>query len=232
MGLEKTTRLLGVAILLSGAALAWGQSGAARVAVNEPQATRVDIDDRDGVEAMRSRIFAFVEGLTDYTAEVRVGDSDLEAILDHYAALDEMDDGEDTGGVVERAYRDGRYDFDVIVRDPTYVSWARSRDLEPEGFFRGLLRLEALRMREEGLAGLERAQQEMPAQRAQLESMKESMGEEGYDQALAALEAAAEMVEDTRVLMARLPQPSPDEAALLDANRQRIRAVLGRADVE
>jgi hypothetical protein len=209
-------------VALSVVALVAGPSGA----LSQTAATSVEIGNDEGLAAMRSRIFAFVAALVDYTRDVRLGAPALEAILAHYEALDEIHDGEDDGGVVERAFQDGRYDFDVIVRDPAYEAWCRDRGLEPETFFRGLLRLEALRMREDGLSGLERARAELPEQEAELEKMRERVGEEAYREGLAALEAAAAMVEETRDLMAGLPVPSAEEAALLEEHRERIRATL------
>jgi len=214
--------LVVIAALLAGSPYSRAQSAG----------TAVEIGDDDGVEAMKSRIFAFVEALTDYTADVRVREPELEAILTHYASLDGIHGEGDPGGILERAFRDGRYDFGVIVNDPFYVSWCRGRSLEPEAFFRGLLRLEALRMREEGLARLERARSELPEQRAELESMREKVGGEAYREGAAALEAAAEMVEETRELMGGLPRPSRDEARLLQEHRERIEAVLGEDDLE
>ncbi len=191
-----------------------------------PPPVEIEIEDDDGVEAMRSRVFAFVAALAEYTVDVRVGKPELEAVLTHYVALEEIHGDDDPGEVVERAFRDGRYDFGVIVNDPSYVGWCRARGLEPEPFFRGLLRLEALRMREEGLAGLEVAREELPAQRAELQSMRQELGEEAYHEGVVALEAAAEMVEETRELMSALPQPSQEEERLLRANRGRIQHVL------
>ncbi len=209
-------------VALSFVALVAGAS----VALSQTETTSVEIRDDEGLAAMRSRIFAFVAALVDYTKDVRLDAPALEAILAHYKALDEIHDGEDDGGVVERAFQEGRYDFDVIVRDRDYEAWCRDRGLKPETFFRGLLRLEALRMREEGLSGLERASAELPEQEAELEKMRERVGEEAYREGLAALEAAAAMVEETRELMAGLPVPSAEEAALLEEHRERIRATL------
>ena len=63
--------------------------------------------------------------------------------------------------------------------------------------------------------------------------MRERVGEEAYREGLAALEAAAAMVEETRELMAGLPVPSAEEAALLGEHRERIqpRPRRGRARV-
>jgi hypothetical protein len=208
------------AVLLAGAPGAFSQSAA----------TTVEID--EGLAAMRGRIFAFVEALVDYTKDARLSEPALEDILEHYAALDEIHEDDEDGRVVERAFQDGRYDFEVIVEDPAYVEWCRGRSLEPRPFFRNLLRLEALRMRNEGLQGLERALAELPEQEAELESIRERVGEEAYQEGKAALAEAAAMVEETRELMARLPEPSPGETMLLQQQAARIEAVLGEGGPE
>jgi hypothetical protein len=199
-----------------------GPSGA----LSQTGATRVEIGDDEGFAAMRSRIFAFVTALVDYTKDTHLDAPALEAVLANYGSLEAIHDGGDGDELVERAFRDGAYDFDVIVNDPAYERWCRERGLPPEGFFRGLLRLEALRMREEGLPGLERARAEQPDREAELEQMRDQVGEEAYREGRAALEAAAAMVEETRELMAGLPVPSAEEKALLEQHRERIRAIL------
>jgi hypothetical protein len=189
--------------------------------------TPVEVEVDEGLAAMRGRIFAFVKALVEYTKDVHLTEPALGDILDHYDTLEQIHDGDDDGRVVERAFQDGRYDFEVIVGDPAYAEWCRERDLEPEPFFRSLLRLEALRMRKEGLAGLEAALAELPEREAELETMREQVGEEAYREGRAALAAAAATVEETRELMARLPEPSTEETALLGRHSARIEAVLG-----
>jgi hypothetical protein len=87
-------------------------------------------------------------------------------------------------------------------------------------------------MRKEGLEGLERALADLPEQEAELERMREQVGEEAYREGKAALAAAAAMVEETRGLMATLPVPNADEAALLEQHAARIKAVLREGELE
>jgi hypothetical protein len=189
--------------------------------------TPAPANDQEGFAAMQRRIVGVVGAIVDYTRDVRLSEPGLEAVLDHHDSLGEIYDDGDGSRLVERAFVDGRYDFGAIVRDPSYVSWAQERGLEPEGFVRQLLRLQALWMREESLSGLDEAREEMPQQRAALERMREQVGEEQYREAVAALESAAAMVEETRTLMEGLPVPDPEEAALLEKHADRIRATLG-----
>jgi hypothetical protein len=196
-------------------------------ALSQSTGTPVEVEVDEGLAAMRGRIFAFVEALVEYTKDVHLTEPALGDILAHYDALDDIHDDDEDGRVVERAFQDGRYDFEVIVGDPAYAEWCRGRNLEPEPFVRTLLRLEALRMRKDGLEGLERALAELPEQEAELETMRERVGEDAYREGKAALAAAAAMVEETRELMARLPEPSAEETALLEQHAARIQAVLG-----
>jgi len=183
--------------------------------------------DDEGFAQMQRRIVGVVEAIIDYTRDVRLDEAGLEAVLEHHASIDEIYDDGAGSRLVERAFVDGRYDFGVIVADPAYAEWCRSRGLEPEGFFRQLLRLQALRMREESLAGLDQAREEMPGQRAALEQMRDQIGEDQYKGALASLESAAAMVEETRALMQGLPVPTAEEAALLAKHEKRIAETLG-----
>ncbi len=199
----------------------------ARSALGQAVETPAPANDEEGFAAMQRRIVGVVGAIVDYTREVRLTEPGLEAVLDHHDSLGEIYDDGDGSRLVERAFVDGRYDFSAIVSDPSYVSWSRDRDLEPEGFFQQLLRLQALRMREESLIGLDEAREELPEQRDALERMREQVGEEQYREAVAALESAAAMVEETRTLMEGLPLATPEEAAILARQEERIQATLG-----
>jgi len=179
----------------------------------------------DGFEAMQRRIVGVVAAIIDYTRDVRLSEAGIESVLAHHASLTEMYD--DDSRLVERAFVDGRYDFDRVTTDSGYQAWCRDRGLDPQAFFRDLLRLQALRMREESLKGLDEAREEMPEQRAALERMRKEMGEERYRGALESLDAAEAMVQETRTLMEGLPVPTPEEAELLSRHDERIRETLG-----
>jgi len=183
--------------------------------------------DDEGFAQMQRRIVGVVGAIIDYTRDVRLTEAGLEAVLEHHASINEIYDDGAGSRLVERAFVDGRYDFSVIVADPAYQGWCRERGLEPEGFFRELLRLQALRMRKESLAGLDQAREDMPAQRAALEEMRGQIQKDQYEGALASLESAAAMVEETRTLMEGLPVPTEAEATLLAQNEERIAETLG-----
>ena len=112
-------------------------AGAGRSPAQDP-GTPVEVAVDEDFAAMRGRILAFVGALVDYTNDVRVGAADLDSILDHYDSLEAIHGDGGGGELLERAFREGRYDFDVIVDDPAYAAWCRERGLEPGPFFRAL----------------------------------------------------------------------------------------------
>jgi len=185
-------------------------------------------DEGDGLADMQRRVSTFVAALVEYTKDVQLSESGLERVLDHYASLEQVHGEEEAQQIVERAFRGDAYDFRVVVGDPTYVAWCQERDLEPEGFFRQFLRLQALWMRGESLDGLSRALEELPEQRAAIDEAREQMGEEAYGRSVAALDEAKAMIADTRTMMERLPVATAEEGALLEKHDRRIRDTLGQ----
>jgi hypothetical protein len=190
----------------------------------------VALTEGEGLAAMQERVATFVQALIEYTREVRLSEAGLEQVLEHHAALEEVHGEEEATKIVEGAFRDGGYDFGVVVGDPKYVTWCRDRGLEPAAFFHQFLRLQALWMREESLAGLSRALVELPLQRAELDAARPRMGEEAYGRGVAALDEARGMIVRTRAMMERLPVPAPEEAALLAKHDRRIRDTLGEGE--
>jgi hypothetical protein len=182
--------------------------------------------EEESVEAMQRRIVGLVRGIIDYTEDVRLTPEGVESVLENAGSLATLGAEGGMDGLLERARVDGGYDFHVLVRDPDFVAWSREHDLDGAWFFGQLLRLQALRMREESLGGLDDARQEIPEQRALLERMRDEMDEEEYEKSLSALETAAAMVEETAALMERLPVATPEEAELLEAHEGAIRSAL------
>jgi hypothetical protein len=188
-------------------------------------AVAIDGDEGD-FEAMQRRIVGLIRGIIDYTEDVRLSAEGLEAVLESQGSLAALSAEGGMDALLERADVDGRYDFGVLVRDPDYVAWSREHNLDGAWFFGQLLRLQALRMREESLGGLDDARREIPEQRALLERMRDEMEKEDYEKSLSALETAAAMVEETATLMESLPVATPEEAALIESHAGAIRKAL------
>ena len=184
-------------------------------------------------EEAAQRTEAFLKSAADFTRDVRLDEGSLNAILDNIGSLNSLKDDEEGQDLVERAYSNGSYDFGVVTSDPEYVAWCGSHGLKPKSFFQSLLRLQMLMGRQESEAALARARATLPQQRQQIESMRSTLGDEGYKQSLAALEASQAQLETMAKVVSGLPAPTAAEQKLLDANIGRIRQALqGPADEE
>lgn len=177
--------------------------------------------------ASASRAMAFLAAAAAYTKEVRLDAASIEAVLGNIDSLNSLKDDATGEDLAERTFSGGRYDFSVVTSDPDYVSWCRSRGLDPEGFFRNLTRLEMLWARQESRSALEQARRSIPKERKQIEAMRSTMGEEGAKRSMAALDAAAAQIEEMAATIEKLPAPTAAEQKLLDANRDRIEQAMG-----
>ncbi len=178
------------------------------------------------------RTTAFLEAAAAFTRDVRLNAGGLKAVLENIDSLNSLKDDEAGGELAERAYSNGRYDFDVVLSDPDYVAWCGSHGLDPRGFFQDLMRLQMLVARKESESAIAQARTALPEQRRQLESLRSTLGEEGYKQSLAALEASQAQLESMSAAVRELPVPTPGEQKLIDANRDRIEEALRGSEDE
>ncbi len=176
------------------------------------------------------RTEAFVTAMIDLTKNVRLDEASLKTVLDNMASLDQLKDENESDTLTEKAFRDGKYDASVILDDPEYVGWARSRGLDPKGFFKDVMRLVSLNMREQIQKSREQMKESMPETRRQIEAMRGQMGEEAYQQAQKSMKAGVEMLNHMAELVDRLPAPSATEARLMEQYRGQIDEAMQAGD--
>ena len=176
-------------------------------------------------EMMRT-LEPFVVSAVELTDGVRLDEARLTTILQNIESLNELGTDEDDD-LTERAFRDGRYDFGVIVKDPEYVAWCKGRGLDPLDFFKGLMRLETLVMRESFGENAEQMRAQVPAQRKQIEDMRGMLGDEATREALADFDANMADFERAAKVMERIPVPTAREASLLATYHDQIAAAMG-----
>ncbi len=169
---------------------------------------------------------AFVTAMIDFTKNVRLDEAGLRAVLDNMESLNSIKDEDESDALTEKAFHDGRYDVSVILDDPEYVSWARGRGLDPKGFFKDMMRLVSLNMREQVQRSREQMKASMPETRKQIEAMRSQMGEEAYHQAQESIKAGTAMLDHMAELVDRLPAPTDSEARLLDRYRDQIEQAM------
>lgn len=177
-------------------------------------------------------VAVFVKAAIAFTRGVYLNEARLQAILDNMESLNGVGAGDKGEEVARRALRDGQIDFDVVVKDPDYVAWCAAHGQEPRGFFRDLIRLQTLVMRESVNANAEQMKARMPEQRKQLEQMKSSMGEDAYKKAVAMFEAGMAELDRTLELVKQVPPPNDEEAALMTKYDDQIKAAMGDDETE
>jgi hypothetical protein len=199
------------------------------VAVVVPAATQEPSPAETGLD-----LGAFVKAAIDFTHGVHLNEARLQAILANMESLNQVGSDAKDEEIARRALHDGRVDFDVVVKDPEYIAWCAARGQEPRAFFKDLIRLQTLVMREGVNANAEEMRARMPEQRKQLEQMRSTMGEDAYDKAVAMLESGMTELDRTVALVQQVPPPSAAEASLLTKYHKQINAALGddRSEVE
>ena len=101
-------------VLIMGVLVAGAPGLVSAQAVETPALPAAD----EGIAEMQRRIVGVVGAIIDYTRDVRLTEAGLEAVLEHHASINEIYDDGDGSRLVERAFVDGRYDFDAIVSGP------------------------------------------------------------------------------------------------------------------
>jgi hypothetical protein len=169
----------------------------------------------DDPMAQHKRMTALIQAFADYSKEVRLGESDIQKIIEVSDSFEKLDKG-DNKDWIEKAYVDGKVDLSVLFKDEKYAAWAKENGVDPAGYFGKMTRLQLLHIQTAQLEQMESSLGQIQQQMAMIESMKEHMGEEAYQQAKQQIQAAAAMLETMVKTLKDYPKPSDAEKALLE----------------
>jgi hypothetical protein len=197
-------------------------AGSCLMAVAAQQETDLSADEQ--------HMTAFIDAVVGFTKGVHLDEQRLQTVLANIGSLNRLDNNGEGDKLADRAFSDGRYDFNIMIRDPKYAGWCKQHELDPKPFFKDLMRLETLIMRTQIAQQLEAVRAQMPAQRKQLEAMKDSIGEPAYRKALAAMERGMASLESTSKQLQRIPPPTAEETSLLAKYSERIAKALGNQE--
>lgn len=170
---------------------------------------------------------AFIDAVVAFTQGVHLDEKRLQAVLANVDSLNQLDNDGNGDKLADRAFSEGRYDFNIIIKDPKYTGWCKQHGLDPKSFFKDLMRLETLIMRTQVTQQLDAARAQMPAQRKQLEAMKDKIGEPAYKQALASFDRGMASLERTAKQIQRISPATAEETSLLAKHGSQIANVLG-----
>jgi len=206
----------GVAIVLLLVLIAGGWMAVVTAAQQEPD-----------LAAAEQHMTAFINAVVTFTKGVHLDEKRLQTVLANMDSLNRLDNDGNGDKLADRAFSEGRYDFNIILKDPKYAGWCKQHGLDPAPFFKDLMRLETLIMQTQVTQQLDAARAQMPAQRKQLEAMKDKIGEPAYKQALASFDRGMASLERTAKQIQRIPPATDVETTLLAKYGTQIAAAMG-----
>jgi hypothetical protein len=146
--------------------------------------------------------------LAEFVKDVRFNEEDVQSLL---SLWDDFAVGEE-----EAEEDEGEYiDFNSILNDATYRSWAKSKGIDGEMWLKKTMRIMAMLMRTSIEANSSGEQFDIKAQLAELEEMRAQMDEEAYQQMKQAMEAGAAAMQGLDNSYKHLPVPTDSEKMLL-----------------
>ena len=165
---------------------------------------------QDEIDQSNREFQEWAKSLSEFVKDVRFDEKDVQDFINQWDGFNTLgeEQGQDTD---EEEY----VDFNSILNDPAYRSWAKSKGFNSDEWLKKSMRITAVMMRtsiEENMSG---SQFDMKEQLAELEAMRGQMGEEMYLQMKQAMEAGAAAMQGLDNSYKELPAPTASEKILL-----------------
>jgi hypothetical protein len=171
--------------------------------------------DQNEMEESSRQFQQWTKSLAEFVKDVRFNEEDVQSLISQW------DDFNTIGG--EEADEEEEFiDFNTILNDAEYLSWAKSRGLDSDIWLKKTMRIMAIIMRAEIEENSSGEAFDMKTQLEELEEMRTQVGEEAYQQMKQALEAGAAMMQGMEDFHKHLPVPSDTEKALLTKYRDQL----------
>ena len=155
------------------------------------------------------------KSLADFVKDVRFNEEDVKSFLSL------ADDFNSFGAEVDDEA--GEYlDFNTILNDGDYLSWAKSKGINSDKWLKKTMRIIAVMMRTEIEANISGEPFDLKAQMEDLEEMRAQMSEEEYQQIKQALAAGSAAMEGMEDAYKHLPVPTDAEKALLTKYKDQL----------
>jgi hypothetical protein len=163
---------------------------------------------QDEINESNRKFQEWAVSVSEFVKDVRFNERDVQNLLGQWDDFNSFGEEQDTD---EEEY----VDFNSILNDPAYLSWAKSNGLDSDDWLRKSMRITAVMMRTQLEENMSESQFDMTGQLAELEKMRDQMGEEMYLQMKQALEAGAAAMQGLNNSYKELPVPTDTEKALL-----------------
>jgi hypothetical protein len=163
---------------------------------------------QDEIDQSNREFQEWAKNLSEFVKDVRFNEKDVLDFINQWDDFNAFGEEQDTD--------DEEYvDFNSILNDPAYLSWAKSKGLDSNDWLKKSMRITAVMMRTQLEANMSGNQFDMKEQLVELEKMRGQMGEEMYLQMKQALEAGAAAMQGLDNSYKELPVPTASEKILL-----------------
>jgi hypothetical protein len=163
---------------------------------------------QDEIDQSNREFQEWAKNLSEFVKDVRFNEKDIQDFINQWDDFNAFGEEQDTD--------DEEYvDFNSILNDPAYLSWAKSKGLDSNDWLKKSMRITAVMMRTQLEANMSGNQFDMKEQLVELEKMRGQMGEEMYLQMKQALEAGAAAMQRLDNSYKELPVPTASEKILL-----------------
>ncbi len=161
-----------------------------------------------------------VIAVNEFAGGVRFDESDVESLIEHWDEYSEFGDDSDEDDI----------DFDTILSDSEYRSWAASRSLDADDWLRKTFRITMVLYREQVLQSAAMMPEQLAEQIEMIEQQREQLGEEMYQQLKASMETSSQYSEMVVDAVKELPQATPSEVAVLESYRDDLAMIMSSED--
>lgn len=176
-------------------------------------------EDADPVENMK-KMFKDVDKVID---TVKIAEADIESYLKHNKSFDEaMEKDEKFEELKEKNIKEA---FDHALKSESYKAWAEKNELKAEDYLRKSIRIMILNFRVNFGPQIKEQLDGLAEQRKMVESAKESIPAEDYNEAIKALDEADKMLKGMSEIIDGLPAGSDEEKKLIEKYAEKLEEV-------
>jgi len=172
-------------------------------------------------EALESLDQMSVE-VNNFVGDVRFDESDVKSLIELWEEYTEFEEDDYES--------DDDFDFESVLNDDAYLSWAASHGLEAEDWARKTVRITMMLYREQMLEAARVMPEQMAQQMAMIEGQREQLGEEMYQQMKQGMEESARYGNAIAENARSLPEPTAAEQAILDKYRAELMTLMESDD--
>ena len=176
----------------------------------------------ESVEESNRKFGESMKAMSDFVKDVSFDESDIKDMIAHWKEINALGEENERRGGHDDGEDDEMIDFDEILADSAYRSWAKSKGFDPDRWMRKFMRIQMMLMKDSITAAASDGSAQLEAQLAEIEAQRAQIGEEMYQQIVQAIKMGATTMSNINTAYDGLPEPTPAEKALLDKYRDQL----------